>query len=283
MSTPTSTSPAGSTTRAGAEGDGAPAAVRGYRLSARHYQWISVLSIVLFLVAWELASRFELVNTLFVSSPSRIAAASVTLAQGELLTHLASSGRLLGIGLGLALVTAIPLGILIGWYRLLAAVLDPFISALYATPRIALIPLIFVWFGIGLQAQVVIVFLVSFFPLIINTMQGMRALDRQVLEMARSFMASDRQLFVTVALPTALPFIVAGIRLSFTLGLIGMVVAEFFTGSTGLGALITRSSMALRTDNAFVGVVIIASVALLFTALLRSLEARVSKWRQVTD
>jgi ABC-type nitrate/sulfonate/bicarbonate transport system permease component len=253
----------------------------GRRGFTHQYGLISFLSVTAFLVLWEVAYRAGWANPLFVSAPTRVAVAFWDLAQGELWTHIAASAKLLAVGFGLSVVTAIPLGILMGWYRPLAAVLDPFVSILYATPRIALIPLIFVWFGIGFGAQVVIVYLVAVFPLLINTMQGFRSIDNDLLKMSQSFMARDRSILMTIGLPASVPFMVAGMRMSLTLGLIGIVVAEFFTGSVGIGAMITRAASGLRTDNAFVGVIIIALAALLFNALLGGLERRLNRWKVV--
>lgn len=247
------------------------------------YLAVSVGSVLAFVVLWEVAFRVGWINPLFLSAPSRIAEAFVVLfADGQIWPNLAASGRLVFTGLALSVVTAIPLGILMGWYRPVAAVLDPFVSILYATPRIALIPLIFVWFGIGFEAQVVIVYLVAVFPLLINTMQGFRSIDQDLIQMGRSFGASDTALLRTIGLPSAVPFMVAGMRMSLTLSLIGFVVAEFFSGSVGLGAMITRAASGLRTDVAFVGVIIIAIAALLFNAGLGQVEKKLNKWKAVS-
>ena len=137
------------------------------------------------------------------------------------------------IGVGLAIAAGVVLGVVIGWYRRLAMVFEPFLNALYATPRVALVPLILIWFGIGMWSKVFIVFINAFFPVLINTIGGIRAIDADLLRAARAFCASDWQIFTTVAIPGAVPFILTGVRQAVALGLIGVVVGEMFGGSAG--------------------------------------------------
>ena len=127
---------------------------------------------------------------------------------------------------------------LIGWYRKLRMIFDPFLNALYATPRIAMIPLIIIWFGIDWQSKVFIVYMSSFFPILVNTVAGVRSLDPDLLRAARAFCASDWQIFKTIAIPGSVPFILTGIRQGVALGLIGVVVGEMFGGSKGVGFLV---------------------------------------------
>jgi NitT/TauT family transport system permease protein len=272
----------------GPDGHGAPTGAP-VRPRARWRTWavgnaaISTVSVVLFLAIWQLAASAGWVNPLFTSSPVGVVEALVRLIQdGELSQHLVASGKLFGLGFLLSVVFALPAGILLGWYGRLSAVFDPFLQTLYVAPRIALIPVIFTWFGVGLRSQVVIVFITAFFPLLINTVAGVRAIDPALLRVARSFMARDRTIFWTLALPSALPFIISGLRLSMGMALIGVVVAEFFTGNVGLGALITTAGLSLQTDVAFVGVLVVTAFALLLNALLSRLEARVSAWKVVS-
>lgn len=239
---------------------------------------------LVFLAVWQVAATQGWVNTLFFGSPIGVLRAGRQLvANGQLLQDVLASARLFAVGLLLSVGVGVPLGIALGWYRRLAASLDPLLSVLYVTPRIALIPLIFVWFGIGFRAQVVIVFLTAFFPVLVTTAQGVKSIDPDLLRLARSFQASDTALFRTLALPSALPFIVSGLRLSISMALIGVVVAEFFTGNAGLGQLITTAGISLQTDIALVGVVVIAAIALVFNAAVRRFETAVAGWREVVD
>jgi NitT/TauT family transport system permease protein len=241
---------------------------------------VSAASVAGFLGLWQLAGSAGWIDPAFYGSPSGIVTAGRELIDsGQLASDTLASGKLFAVGFGLSVLIAIPGGIVLGWYRTVNAVFDPLVQMLYVTPRIALIPLIFVWMGIGFSAQVVIVVLTAFFPLLLNTIAGVRAIDQDLLRVARSFMAKDRQIFWTLALPTAVPFIMSGLQLATTMALIGVVVAEFFTGNTGLGSLITNAGVSLQTDQAFVGVVVIAGAALLLNALLNALERRLLRWK----
>ncbi|HEY1242530.1 MAG TPA: ABC transporter permease, partial [Bryobacteraceae bacterium] len=152
-------------------------------------------------------------------------------------------------------------------------------NSLYATPRIAMIPLIIIWFGIGMWSKVFIVFLSAFFPILINTIGGIKATDADLLRAARAFCASDWQIFTTLAIPGAVPFILTGVRQGVALGLIGVVVGEMFGGSEGIGFRVAYGGQTFATDTLFVGVVIIAAAGILFTALAERLERHFSRWR----
>jgi NitT/TauT family transport system permease protein len=241
---------------------------------------IGTISVVAFLAFWEAVVQFGLVNPLFVSSPSRIAAAGYELfASGTIWGDLAASGLEFCLGYGLAIAIGVPLGVLMGWYGRVNAVLDPFVSALYATPRIALLPLVMIWFGIGLMSRVAIVFLGALFPILINTITGMRTIDADFIKVARSFGAGDRQLFLTVALPSSVPLLLAGLRLGLGHALIGIVVGEMFGATEGLGYLISVAGARFQTDKVMVGILIIAGAGMAMTQVLRAIERRFERWR----
>lgn len=236
--------------------------------------------IILFLVIWQVGSDTGYIHPLFFSSPISILSTAwrITLS-GELLTNLAASGALFLVGFALSVALALPLGILFGWYSRPAAVAEPFISVLYVTPRIAILPLIFVWVGVGFNAQVVIVVLMAFFPLLINTMAGVRSLDPQLLKVARSFMASDLAVFRTIALPASVPHIFSGLRHAMSMALTGVVVAEFFMGNVGVGSMMFKAGSSLDSARVFVGVFAIGFFALLFTYLMELVDQHLSRWR----
>ena len=177
------------------------------------------------------------------------------------------------------MLVGVPLGILMGWYRRLDAVLDPFVSALYATPRIALLPLVMIWFGIGLASKIAIIFLGAVFPILVNTITGVRTIEADFIKVARSFGASDRQLFLTVALPSSVPLLLAGLRLGLGHALIGIVVGEMYGATAGIGFLISVSGARFQTDRVMVGILIIALAGVLMTRLLRAIERRFERWR----
>src|SRR6204780_63824 len=154
-----------------------------------------------------------------------------------------------------------------------------FLSALYATPRVAMVPLIFIWFGIGMWSKVFIVFISAFFPVLVNTIGGVRAIDRDLLRAARAYCATDRQIFTSIAIPGSVPFILTGIRQGVALGLIGVVVGEMFGGSQGIGFMVAYGGQTFATDTLFVGVIIIACAGVLLTAAAEKLERHFSRWR----
>lgn len=241
---------------------------------------IGTLSVLAFLALWEIAVALGWIAPLFVSSPSRILIAGYGMFRdGSIFPDLAVSAEEFILGFGLAAIVGIPLGILMGWYTRLNAVLDPFVNALYATPRIALMPLIIIWFGIDLPAKIAIIFLSSVFPILVNTITGVRTIERDFVKVARSFGATDRQLFTTVALPSSVPNLLTGLRLGLGHALIGIVVGEMYGSSAGIGFMMQTAGATFQTDKVMVGIMIIAAAGMGMTQLLKSLERRFDSWR----
>lgn len=238
------------------------------------------ISVLAFLALWEFAVAMGWIAPLFVSSPSRIIMAGYGMFRdGSIYPDLLVSAEEFILGFGLAAIVGIPLGILMGWYSRLNAVLDPFVNALYATPRIALMPLIIIWFGIDLPAKIAIIFLSSVFPILVNTITGVRTIERDFVKVARSFGATDRQLFTTVALPSSVPNLLTGLRLGIGHALIGIVVGEMYGASAGIGFMMQTAGATFQTDKVMVGIVIIAAAGMAMTGLLRGLERRFDAWR----
>jgi ABC-type nitrate/sulfonate/bicarbonate transport system permease component len=237
-------------------------------------------AVVLTLAIWQAMWSAGKISPLFMSGPSAIAIRFwEDLLHGHLLQDLAYSGKNFAIGFVLAVVAGVVLGVLIGWYKRVEMITGPFMSALYATPRVAMVPLIIIWFGIGMWSKVFIVFISAFFPVLINTVGGIQAIDRDLLKCARSFCATDRQIFTTVAIPGAVPFILTGVRQGVALGLIGVVVGEMFGGSQGIGFMVAYGGQTFATDTLFVGVLIIAFAGIVLSAGAEQLEKRFSRWR----
>lgn len=233
-----------------------------------------------FLLAWEGVARSGLVSPIFLSSPTAILAAGTAMwATGELMEHVRVSGAEFALGYLLAVATAVPLGLAIGWYRRLGYALDPFLAALYATPRVALIPLVVLWLGIGLWSKAAVVFLGAFFPICINTVAGVKTVSHVFVRVARSFRASDAHLFRTIVFPSSVPFILAGLRLGIGRGLVGVVVGELYGAAAGLGFLIAMAGATFQTDRVFVGIALIAAFGVACNELLARAEARVERWR----
>jgi ABC-type nitrate/sulfonate/bicarbonate transport system permease component len=241
-------------------------------------------AVLLAVALWQAIWSAGKISPLFFTGPSTVASRFwEEWTRGRLKQDMAYSGTNFVIGVGLAIAAGVVLGVIIGWYRRLAMVFEPFVNALYATPRVALIPLILIWFGIGMWSKVFIVFINAFFPVLINTIGGIRATDADLLKAARSFCASDWQIFKTVAIPGAVPFILTGVRQSVALGLIGVVVGEMFGGSQGIGYMVNYGGQTFQTDTVFMGVVIIALSGIVLTWLAERLEKRFSRWRTDTN
>ena len=237
-------------------------------------------SMIIVLALWEWAWQAKMISPLFFSGPSAIAKQFVyAWTKGNLKADIAYSGINFIVGFGGAVVAGVVLGVIIGWYRMARLLMDPFLNALYATPRIAMIPLIIIWFGVEMWSKIFIVFISAFFPVLVNTVGGMRAIDRDLLRAARSFCASDWQIFKTVAIPGSVPFILTGIRQGVALGLIGVVVGEMFGGSQGVGFMVAYGGQTFATDTLFVGVIIIAFSGIVLTWFAERLERRFSRWR----
>lgn len=236
--------------------------------------------LLLVLIIWQVLWSAHKLSPLFMSGPSAIAIRFWDdLLHGHLLQDFAYSGKNFLIGFVLAAFAGIVLGVIVGWYKKIEMITAPFTNALYATPRVAMVPLIIIWFGIGMWSKVFIVFITAFFPILINTIGGIQAVDRDLLKAARAFCATDWQIFTTLAIPGAVPFILTGIRQGVALGLIGVVVGEMFGGSQGIGFMVAYGGQTFATNTLFVGVLIIAFAGIVLTAAAEQLEKRFSRWR----
>jgi ABC-type nitrate/sulfonate/bicarbonate transport system permease component len=246
---------------------------------SRSRAWIVRLaSIVVVLSAWEILGRQ--VNPLFMSFPSAIAKASVTLvANGELLVAFKSSMVTLMLGFLIASCIGIVFGLLIGRYRYVDAATDWVVNALYATPLIAIIPLVILWFGLGDSAKLFIVTVLAVFPVLINTASGVRNVPSALIDVGAAFAANERQIFTKIILPAVLPYIMTGLRLGIGRAIIGMVAAEFFTAITGLGALIVKYGNQYDTASMFVPILILMLLGVSLTTLVRRIEEMFAPWR----
>jgi len=236
-------------------------------------------TLALILIVWEIVGPH--INPIFFTYPSKIAVAFYEQTiSGELPYYTLQSLEVLAYGLGFAILIGIPLGVAMARSRRLDWALDLPINAFNATPLAALVPILVLWFGIYLQAKVIIVFLFSVFSIIINTYQGVKEVDRNLLEVARSFRSSERRMWQDVLLPFALPYIAAGIRLAIGRGLVGMIIAEFYTTITGLGFLVTKYANVFEMDKTFVPVILLMFLGVTMTNGLKRLERAIAPWRR---
>ncbi len=245
---------------------------------------LAASGILVVLVVWQLAWSLGWISPLFFSGPSAIALKFVELMQsGELQTNALFSGRNFLAGFVLAVVVGVPLGIVIGWYRRLNLATNPLINAFYATPRIALYPLIIIWFGIGSGSAIFLVFLAAMMPILINTIAGVRNIDADLLRAARAFCATDRQIFQTVALPYSVPFILTGVRQAVAHGLIGVIIAELTAGNQGIGFMISYAGQTFATDTLLVGVLLTSLAGMTLGWLTERLQRYFQRWRPNRD
>jgi sulfonate transport system permease protein len=233
--------------------------------------------VALILIVWQIVGPS--ISPIFFTYPTKIAVAFYDLTvSGELPYFLGQSLQVMIYGLAIALVVGIPLGIAMARFRRLDWALDLPINALYATPLVAVVPLLVLWFGIYLKAKIIVVFLFAVFPVLINTYQGVRECDKNMLEVARSFRSNERRMWQDVLLPFALPYIIAGIRLAIGRGLIGMIIAEFYTTITGLGFMITRYANMFEMDKTFVPVIVLMILGVSLTTMLKWAGRRIAPW-----
>ena len=242
---------------------------------------LGTISVVIFLSVWELlGNTLQIINPMFMSAPSLVLKAGIQMfASGEIWNDLYISGIEFFWGYALSVVFAIPFGIAIGWYKRFAYICDPFVNAMNATPRVALLPLVIIWLGIGIMSKIGIIFLGAVFPLLINTRDGVKTTPANLLTAARSFGASEWQIFKSVVLPSTVPFILTGLRLAVGRALIGVMVGELYAATAGIGFMITVAGATFQTDKVFVGVLIFAISGMVLTDVIDRFEHRFDKWR----
>jgi len=242
--------------------------------------------ILLLLIIWQSVPLWYTLPkgmALFFTTPSKIAAAFYELLlNGTIEKHFYVSAIAFLAGLGLSIVVGLPLGLIMGRSSTLENLLDPYITAANATPRIVFLPLLILWFGIGIWSKILIVFIGAVFPLLINTYVGVKNVNRVLVNVVRSFGASEWQLMKIVVLPNSVPYIIAGLRLAIGRAILGVVVGEFFGSSQGLGYMIASAATNYKVDVVFVGVVIFMALSVVLTLAVKQLEHRLASWRPET-
>ena len=256
---------------------------------AQEKKILGTLAVVVFLAVWEFMGGawsaynpipFLRINPMFMSAPSLIGKAGYQLfSSGEIYHDLYVSGVEFFWGYLLSIAVGIPFGIGVGWYKKMSDIFDPFINALNATPRIALLPLVIIWLGIGILSKVGIVFLGAVFPILINVRDGVKTTPQNLLNAGRSFGASEWQIFRSVVFPSTVPFILTGLRLAVGRALVGVFVGELYDATAGVGFMVTVAGATFQTDKVFVGVLIFAITGVVLTAVLDRIERRFDKWR----
>jgi NitT/TauT family transport system permease protein len=232
------------------------------------------------LTVWQLVANARVMPVLFLPGPTDVAQAFVQLFQaGDIWLDMATSGEELAIGFGMAIVVGLLIGLGMGWYTRFQYAMDPLVNFFYSTPRLVLLPLFIIWFGIDIQSKIAVIFLGALFPVIINTMAGVRNTEAALLRVARSFGASDALIFRRVVLPGSVPFILTGFRLGVGHALTGVVVGELIAARHGVGMLVAIAGQTFQTPKMLAGVMIIAGTGMLLTTILQRVENRFQSWR----
>jgi ABC-type nitrate/sulfonate/bicarbonate transport system permease component len=241
---------------------------------------LGVLAVVIFFAAWQAVFLVASFNPLFISKPDLILQAlGQLLTGGDMLRDLAISAVPFLYGFVAAVVVGVPLGVVMGWRTRVRYALDPIMTIFYASPLVALAPLVIVFFGVGVSGKAIIIFLLAVFPFIFNAQAGVRAVDPLLINVVRSLGGSERDLYLKVLIPSVLPYIVAGARIAVGRGLIGILVGEFFAASEGIGYAIARFGDLFALDKMFACILVIMVIAVALTEGIRWAERAAFPWR----
>jgi len=247
---------------------------------ARRDNLLRIGSLVILLIAWEIYGRS--VNPLIFAPVSKVAAAAIEIiGNGELWKYLSLSLIVLVQGFGVSLLIGIPLGVLMARVHVIDTILEPYINALNAMPMVAAVPLITVWFGYETLGKTVVIVLFSIFTIILNTYQGVRNVETNLLEVARSFCSTEQRLWGDVVLPSALPYILVGVRLAIGRGLVGMIIAEAYMSVTGIGYLVNLYANSFNMAKFLVPSLTLMLMGVGLNAAVKFLEKRMTPWLSV--
>jgi len=243
---------------------------------------LRVGSVLAGLVMWHFIATTVINDTTFLVSPIVVVAAAYEMffVNGEIYPHLFASSWIFFYGFLLAIVVGVPLGFVMALNPVVRDYVNPWMTTLYTTPRIAFAPVLLLWFGVGGGAKISIVFLGCVFPILINSYYGMRVVNREYVELARSFRLKSRALFFKILLPASVPFVLAGVRLAIGRGLTGVAIAEWFGATEGLGYLIFFAGQTLNIPTLFVGVTIFAALGIFGFEVVRRVEAYATPWKK---
>jgi ABC-type nitrate/sulfonate/bicarbonate transport system permease component len=250
------------------------------RFSPRQNALVMVLSLVTFFTTWELFVRLSGTPSLLLPPPSAVLRTLPEMhSEGILVPNLLISLQNYLVGLVISIIVAIPLGFLIGGVKVLDRLIGPYVWTLYTLPRIILMPLILVWFGLGTTSRILLIVVSAVPAIMVFVMEGAKNTDVSLVRAARSFGASRRQVFMHVALPSTLPFVASGVRMGVSRGLVGLFIGELFTGADGIGYLMQVSGRTFQTGRVFLILFIFVAFSIVMVGLSNVLERRASRWR----
>src|SRR6516164_3901864 len=249
-------------------------------MQRHHNAMLGAIAVVLFFAAWQAIFLVVPLDPLFFTTPEQIAVGFVDLVEsGDLLHDLTVSAVPFGLGLAAAVMIGVPLGIVMGWRVRIGYALDPLMTVFYASPLVALAPLVVIFFGVGVGGKTLIIFFLSVFPFIFDAYAGVRAVDPLLINVVRSLGGSERDLYFKVIFPSVLPYIVAGARIAVGRALIGVLVGEFFAASEGIGYAISRFGDIFALDRMFGCIIVVMIIAMVLTEGIRWTERTAFPWR----
>jgi ABC-type nitrate/sulfonate/bicarbonate transport system permease component len=249
---------------------------KGISLGSVSKRWGSPILLIL---AWEIIGRFGLVDPYFLPQPTAIVRAMIRMAQsGELLKHMEASIIRALSGYILAAILGIAFGIAICWSRIVDTVLDPIFELLRPISTLGLVPLMIMWFGIGNGSKIAIVLKACFFPILLNTIAGIRGVNSKLIQAGRSLGASEFQIWTKVIIPAAMPVIFTGMRISTAISMLAIVGVEMFSADSGLGFVIIDSQRVFATDKMFVGILTLSIIGFSMDYVARSIGKRFLAW-----
>lgn len=255
---------------------------KGARVAARSTNRVvwGALSVGSVLLVWEVLNRAGLVSSALMSSPSALAAAGAAeIGRGTLWRDAWATFSVWATGFSAAIVVGVPVGLLAGWYSSVGHIANPWLNVLYSVPSLALVPIFILWFGIGFQFKVFLVFMSAIFFIAINTLAGVRSTEARFIDVAETYGASGFLLFRTIVLPGSVPHIITGIRQGAARAIVGVVVAEFVSANQGIGFMITLAGSTLNTARLMFGLAILAAFGIVVGELLRRVEQHFETWR----
>ncbi len=243
-----------------------------------------LISPLVLLIIWEIVSRLEWVPTWFLPVPSMVLKTLYGMAvSGEVFYHAAISiGRALS-GYTIAAVVGIGLGLLIAWSRIVEDFFDPLIELIRPLSTFALIPIFFLWFGIGNTSKIMIIFKSCFFPIVLNTIAGIKGVDKKLIMAAKALGAEGRQLWIRVLIPSALPMIITGMRVSTAIAMMALVGVEMITSDSGLGFLVIDAQRTFDTERVFAGIIVLSILGFTSDWVARRIQARLLSWHSETS
>ncbi len=258
---------------------------RWYRRNERPL--LSLLGIVVFVVLWQIGAEVGVIDKLFFSSPTDIAAAGWLEVQNpRFWEDVKVSGWELFVGSSVATVVSIPLGLIIGWYRRVNYAADPWLNFANALPRAALVPIVVLTAGLGVEMKIVVVFLGAVFTIMVATAEGVRTVERQLIDVARSFRASQPRIFTSLVIPGTLPFIVSGMRIAVGRVLAGVIIAEFYAQTQGVGVMIYKASAQFLqggSDRMMFGILLFTLFGIILYEAVGAAERYFQRWRPSLD